>query len=121
MSVRVHVEELWQRDALRLVAVDHDAHTASLVDDGYQGAPMLRMIPTDPEAPVGVAEADRYGIVVPESLARHLYAALREHYGDTREPGSRELVDTLSASLGVESARVDKMLDALLDGHHIHE
>lgn len=106
------VTEDWQRDALRVVIVDHPAHRVSLMQDVPQGTPILRMTPYDPEAMTSRDEQEA-GILLPLTVARELYQALGRHFGDHQDPASRELVAAWEAVATTEGRRVDKLIDVL--------
>lgn len=113
MTTKTIITEDWQRDALRVVIVDHDTHRVSLVTGGGRRSRtpvMLSMVQYDPEG-MTTTDAEEVGILLPLNVARVLYEALGRHFGEHQDPASRELVDTLKAVAEREGARVDKLLD----------
>lgn len=112
-GIRSIVTEDWQRDALRVVMVDHHARLVSLMGGGLPGsAPILRMTPYDPEAMTATDEQEA-GILLPLAVARELYEALGRHFGIQPEPASRELVDVLKDTQAREAERVDHLIGVM--------
>lgn len=113
-DLKTFVTEDWQRDALRVVLVNHHTHQASQVHFplGEGSTPMLQMLPYDPEG----AEYDEQeaGILLPLTVARALYEALGRHFGDHQDPASRELVDALKVQAQQNGERLDGALGALI-------
>lgn len=112
-DTRTIITEDWQRDALRVVMVDHHTHRVSVMQDVPQGTPILRMMPYDPEA-ITTREEQEAGILLPLTVARELYQALGRHFGDHQDPGSRELVDALKVQAQQNGERLDGVLGALI-------
>jgi hypothetical protein len=113
-GIRSVVTEDWQRDALRVVMVDHHARLVSIIGSAGAGTfvPILRMTPYDPEAMTG-PDAEEVGILLPLAVARELYDALGRHFGVVPEPASRELVDVLKDMHGREADRVDHLIGVM--------
>ncbi len=111
MTVKTYVTEDWQRDALHLVLVDHDARRVAIVQGGgpLSGPPVLQMTTYDPEA-MTPAGREEVGIPLPLSVAREVYEALGRHFGDHQDPGSRELVEVLKDVQAREAERVDLLI-----------
>jgi hypothetical protein len=112
MTTRAVITEDWQRDAIKVVLVDHDTHQVSVVTGaGRRGLTpiMLSMVRYDP-GELTATDAEEAGITLPLTVARSLYEALGRHFGDHQDPASRELVDTLKAQAEREAGRVDTLL-----------
>jgi hypothetical protein len=115
-DVRTIITEDWQRDAVRVVMVNHHAHLVALMTGGLPGStPMLRMMPYDPEGMTG-ADEQEVGILLPLAVARELHEALGRHFGIVPEPASRELVDVLKDTQAREAERVDHLIGFLTKG-----
>lgn len=112
-DIKAVVTEDWQRDALRVILVDHNARRVSQVQVLGPSCPVFQMLPYDPEAMTREEEQDA-GLLLPLVVARALYEALGRHFGDHQDPGSRELVDALQSQVLAEGIRVDAALDALV-------
>lgn len=111
-GIRSVVTEDWERDAVRVVLVDHDSNQVSMVElDDHAPTPLLRMVPfrtwTD------LPDDDQAGILLPSVVARELYDALGRHFGIQPEPASRELVDVLKDIQAREAERVDHLIGAM--------
>lgn len=111
-GVRTVITEDWQRDAIRVVMVDHAASTVLHVTDGLgTDTPMVKMVWYDREDMTTERE-QAAGILLPLAVARELHDALGRHFGVVPEPASRELVDVLKDIQAKESERVDLLIQA---------
>jgi hypothetical protein len=112
-DLKAFVTDDWQRDALRVVMVDHYGHLVSkVVTDPAGATPILKLVGYDPPSMTKDDEQGA-GILLPLVVARELYEALGRHFGDHQDPASRELVDVLKAQVGREGERVDAMIGHL--------
>lgn len=117
-GIRSVVTDDWQRDAVRVVLVDHGARLVSLMGNALPGGtPILRMTPYDPESMTATDEQEA-GILLPLAVARELHEALGRHFGIQPEPASRELVDVLKDMHGREADRVDHLIGVMTHPHN---